>query len=163
MPKKTVSASGLRYPADTSRCRSLPSSDAERGAACPIRLNVSARRGANGDAGIAATSPPVSSPRRRSIVVAAPCDMYIAAATTSSETQRNPIRGSSTVTLHLDLDDLADPEESDRLHHNRTQDHLAPHLRFDQCLDVLGTDDRQDHGQRRRQGQQHERREAAMR
>src|SRR5215203_2792355 len=158
-PKKTVNASGLRYPAEISRWRSLPSSDADRGADCPMRLNVSARRGANGEAGMGATSLPVSSPSRRAIVVVAPCDMYIAAATTSSETNRNPIRGSSTITLHLDLDDLANPEEADRLHHDRAKDHRAPHLRFDQRLDVLGADDRQHQGQRGREGQQDECRE----
>ena len=85
------------------------------------------------------------------------------AAAISSETNRNPSSGRSTVTLYLDLDDLADPDEADGLHHDGADDHHLAHLFLEQQLHVLGVDERQRHRQRGRQRQQHVAGEAAVR
>src|SRR6478672_10351073 len=90
-----------------------------------------------------APAPMVISPRRRSIVVVPSDDSASAAATTSSEANRNASRGRSIVTLHLDLDDLADPQEADRLHHDRPHQHHLAHVLAEEQLHVLGIDHRQ--------------------
>src|SRR5688572_10629162 len=110
-----------------SRSRSLPSSRDGLGAAFPSRLSVFSSRSlcTVGTAGSEPGTP--SSPRRRSMAVL-PRSSDIPIAATSSEMKRNPIRGSSTVTLHLDLDDLANPDEPDGLHDDGAHHHHLPHL-----------------------------------
>src|SRR5688572_14266100 len=85
----------------------------------------------------------------------------IAAPTISSETNRNARIGSST--LHLDLDDLADPDVADELHDDRGGDHLLPHALREEELHVIRVDEHQRDGERRRKRQQDIAGEAAVR
>ena len=103
-------------------------------------------------------SSPTTSSRRRSSVPAPLGASAIAPAVDSSVTKMNPSTGISSVTLYLDLDDLANPEVPDRLHDDRAQDHHLAHVLVEQQRHVVGVDERQRDGQRRRQRQQHPRR-----
>src|SRR5690348_6243838 len=115
-------------------------SDGFCGPSLPSLLSVLVSRTAFGGA---IAWGPRSSPRRRSMVAVAPCDIDRATAATSSETKRNPIRGSNRVTLHLDLDDLTNPDEADRLHHERHHQHRLPQFVGEQQMDVVGADEGQ--------------------
>src|SRR4029450_117734 len=107
------------------RSLSLPSSRDGFGAALPRRLSVLSRRSLPA-AGIAGSPPGTpSSPRRRSMAVS-PRISVIPIAVAGSEMKRRPIRGSRNVTLHLDLDDLFDPDDPDGLHDDGAHHH---HLR----------------------------------
>src|SRR5262247_1188895 len=82
-------------------------------------------------------------------------DSTIAAAAMRSETKTNPSSGRSNVTLHLDLDDLTNPEVPDRLHDNGAHDHHLAHSFLEQQVHVIGVDPGEGHAKRRRQPQQH--------
>src|SRR6186997_938872 len=72
-------------------------------------------------------------------------DSTMAAAAMSSETNTNPSSGRMTVTLYLDLDDLANPEVANRLHDDGAHDHHLAHLFLEQQIHVLGIHPRQQH------------------
>src|SRR5206468_8238092 len=97
-----------------------------------------------------------SSDLRRCSIVTVCGDIASAAPAISSDTQMNARIGRRSMTLYLDLDDLPDPDESDRLHHDRDGDHHSAHRLGDEHLDMLWTDERERHGERRRQRQEHE-------
>src|SRR5438094_10414822 len=86
-----------------------------------------------------------------------------ASAVISSDPHTNASTGNKSVTLHLDLHDLLDPEKTNRLHHNRRHDHHLPDLVLEQHLHVLGVDNRQRESQKRGQRQQHVAGEPAVR
>src|SRR5690349_21616695 len=99
-----------------SRCCSLLISAVDRGAAAPSFLNQSMTKGGRPDVGLTARSAsPITSPRRRSIVVALGV-MAIAPPAISSEMNRNAINGRNSSTSHLDLHHAANPEVPDDLH-----------------------------------------------
>src|SRR5262245_22331323 len=81
---------------------------------------------------------PVTSPRRRSIAPAVLGMKAIAAAVTSSEAKANARSGRRSATLHLDPDDLANPEEPDRLHDQARDEHPLAHRIVEEQLHVLG-------------------------
>src|ERR1700732_4270386 len=140
-----------------SRCCSLPLSDADRGATSPRRLNaftifLSSARSSAGRLMVV----PVTPPSRRSIAPTESGASASAAAVTSSDPNMNASNTINTVTLHLDLDDPADPEKPNRLHDDRDhQRHLA-HLVVEEQLHVPRVEERQRDGQGRRQGEQDE-------
>src|SRR5262245_38533932 len=100
-----------------------------------------------------AATPPISS-RRRSMTPA-PCGASaIAAPATRSETNTKPSSGSSSITSHLDLDDLADPEVADRLHDDGAAHHHLTHALLEQEAHVFRVDEHQrarEHGGQRQQ------------
>src|SRR6188472_3605237 len=97
-------------------------------------------------------------------MIAAPLgDSTMAAAAMSSETNTNPSSGRKTVTLYLDLDDLANPEIANRLHDDGAHDHHLAHLFLEQQIHVLGIHPRQHHTQRGRECQQYIAGETAVR
>src|SRR5712692_10581637 len=106
---------------------------------------------------------PVTSPSRRSIAAAESGASASAAAATSSDPNMKASNAINTVTLHLDLDDPADPEEPNRLHHEGNEQRHLAHAVLEEQLHVLRVEHRQDDAQRRRQGQQDEGGEAAVR
>ena len=82
----------------------------------------------------------------------------------SSETKRNAEQRQQQLTLHLDLDDLADPEESDRLHDDRAPISIVcPMCSVNSSFMCSGLMNDQRDRQRRRQRQQHVAGEAAVR
>src|SRR5688572_28758621 len=162
MPKKTVSASEPRYPAKTRRSWSLPSSRDGFGAACPRRLSVLSRRSLRTAGAPGSRSDTPSSPSRRSMAFS-PRSSDIPIAAISREMNRNPTRGSRNVTLHLDLDDLTDPDEPDRLHDDGAHHHHLPHPDREERPHVVGADEHQRDGQECRKSEQHIAGEPAMR
>src|SRR5687767_15013046 len=114
-----------------------------------MRLTAAASFGSDRRSRGARTGPPPISPNRRSINAAAPGASAIAAAATSSEPNRNASRGSNRFTLHLDLDDLANPEVADRLHDDGDANRHLPHAVLEQQLGVLRADERQRERERR--------------
>src|SRR5215203_4975176 len=93
--------------------------------------------------GLSSSSGPeiVSSSRRRSIAVARRGMSAIAPAVITSVPNTNARSGRSIVTLHLDLDDLLDPQVSDGLQAERREQHHLPHLFAEQQVHVLGVDE----------------------
>src|SRR5690606_12017846 len=124
-PMKIGSASLPRYPALMRRCCTLPRSASEFGAKEPRRFSALTIAALSGGGALEGT-PCVSSPRRRSIAAVAGGDIAMAAAVTSSDTNRNASSGSSRVTSHLDPDHAADPQVADRLHDDGGDQHQLP-------------------------------------
>src|SRR5688572_26502526 len=87
--------------------------------------------------------PVVSSSRRRSIATARLGISRNAAAPTSAEPTTNASRGNST--LHLDFDDVTDPEVTDDLHADRDHQQNLPHPLPEQQVHVFGVDEHQRH------------------
>src|SRR6266853_5860571 len=141
----------------TSRCCSLLISDVDLGAAAPTRRSQSiATGGSIDDVGLTALADsPMTSPRRRSIVVALGV-MAIAPAVTSSDTNRNAISGRNSITSHLDLHHLANPEVANHLHDKHAFEHDVAQMLAEQRRHVFGIDQRQRDRQKRRQAQQYE-------
>src|SRR5229473_936472 len=106
---------------------------------------------------------PVTSPSRRSIAAAESGTSASAAAATSSDPNANASSAINTVTLHLDLDDPADPEEPDRLHDERDHQRQLAGAVFEEQLHVIRVEHRQRDGQGRRQRKQDEGGEPAVR
>src|SRR5947207_16014634 len=79
-----------------------------------------------------------------------------------SEANTKASSGSRIVTLHLDLDDLADPDIANHLHHDRHRQQLLAELFVEEQLHMSGIDDLERHAERRRQRHQHPAREPAM-
>src|SRR3954447_12041514 len=105
---------------------------------------------------------PVTSPSRRSMALALG-DNAIATPPMSSEAKTNARSGSSSVTLHLDLDDLANPDIPNHLHDDRDHQQLLAHSRLEQQFHVRRIDDLERDAQRRRQRHQHPAGEPAVR
>ena len=82
---------------------------------------------------------------------------------TSSEANEKRESGSSIVTSHLDLDDLPDPDEADRLHDDRADEHHLAHVLVEKQRSCVGVDERQRDGEGGRQRHQHVAGEAAVR
>src|SRR5581483_4886852 len=72
-----------------------------------------------------------------------------------SDTNRNASTGRSNVTLHLDLDDLSNPHEPDRLQDHTGNQHRLTHALVEEWRHELGIDVRQRDRKRRGQRQQH--------
>src|SRR5262249_50725675 len=102
-----------------------------------------------------------TSSSRRSTMVAERGDSALAAAATSSDPKTNAKRASS-IRLHLDLDDLADPEETDRLHHDGADDHHVPERLVEQQAHLFRRNEREREGESSRQRQQHKPGEAPV-
>src|SRR5690242_4666497 len=86
-----------------------------------MRMNASVRLLVNRDSsGALACTPTISS--RRSTMVAERGASALAATATSADPQTNA-KMTSSMGLHLDLDDLADPEETGGLHDDGASDH----------------------------------------
>src|SRR5947207_8343675 len=81
----------------------------------------------------------------------------------SSDAKRNASSGSSSVTLHLDLDDLLNPDIANDLHHDRRREHHLAHMLAKQRLHVFRVDERERDRQKRRQREQHPPGEATVR
>src|SRR5687768_16728423 len=96
------------------------------------------------------TRAPRISPRRCSTIPPPAGARTIATAPMISAMNRNARSGRRIVTLHLDLDDLADPEEADRLQHHGADDHHLSQAFVEQELHLVGRDERQRHRQKRR-------------
>src|SRR5262245_6307848 len=79
-----------------------------------------------------------------------------APAVTSSETNAKARSGRMIVTLHLDLDDFADPHESNQLHDDGRKNQRAAHRFLEERPHVLPIDDRQGDGEECRQREQDE-------
>src|SRR5262245_50342213 len=153
MPTNRTSASSARYPADTSLPRSFPISPTGLGAARPMRMNASVSVLLNRDSsGAFVCTPTISS--RRSPSLAEPGDRALAAAATSSDPKPNAQLASS-IGVHLVLNAMADPEETDRLNHNRADDHPVPHRLGEQQVHLCRRDEGERAGKTRRQRQQH--------
>src|SRR2546425_9866319 len=78
-----------------------------------------------------------------------------AIAVTPSVPNANARSGSKVSTLHLDFDDLLDPDPADDLHHDRHGDHHLPDRVLEQHLHVLWIEERQSDGQEAWKTQQH--------
>jgi hypothetical protein len=87
----------------------------------------------------------------------------IAAAATSSDAKRTQGAEAAAPRLHLDLDDLTNPEEADRLHHAAHRSASSAPSARETGVHVLGIDERQRNGERCRQREQHVAGEAAVR
>src|SRR5262249_31830262 len=134
-----------------SRCCSLLISEADLGAAAPSFLSQSITKGGRPELGLTALADsPITSPSRRSMVVALGV-MAIAPAATSSDTNRNAINGRNRPTSHLDLHHLADPEVPDDLHDDRAFQHDVAQAFAEERRHEFGVDDRQRDRQKRRQ------------
>src|SRR3954470_10661602 len=96
---------------------------------------------------------PVTSPSRRSMALALG-DNAIATPPMSSEAKTNARSGSSSVTLHLDLDDLANPDIPNHLHDDRDHQQLLAEFLVEEQLHVCRVDDLQRHA--KCGGQRHE-------
>src|SRR4030095_1854860 len=134
IPKNISSASCRRNPACTSRSCSFVISDGDFGIALPTRFNVSATFSKLGPSRTGFADGPAISPRRWRMTAAFPGDRAMTPAATSSVTVANAMRGSSSVTLHLDLDHLADPDEADHLHDDRRPEQHVTDLLLEQRL-----------------------------
>src|ERR1700682_6723596 len=99
---------------------------------------------------------PGTSPSRRSIAAAESGTRASAAAVTRSDPNMNASNTINTVTLHLDLDDPADPEEPNPLHDERDHERHLAHLVLEEQLHMLRIEYRQRDGQARRQREQDE-------
>src|SRR5688572_26649554 len=108
-------------------------------------------------------SPTVSSSSRRSMAEARRGISAIAAAVMIRVPKTNASNGRSIVTLHLDFDDLLDPQVPDGLHDERAEEHHLPHALPEQQVHVLGVDERQRDTEHRRQSEQHVAGEPAVR
>src|SRR5919201_6481954 len=97
---------------------------------------------------------PVTSPRRRSIVVEVG-ESASATPAMSSEAKMNARSGSSSVTLHLDLDDLANPDVANHLHDDRDHQQLLADSRLEEELHMRRIDDLERHAERGGQRHQH--------
>src|SRR6185503_11529836 len=82
--------------------------------------------------------PTVSSSSRRSIAVARRGIIAIAPAVMIRVPKTNASNGSNIVTLHLDLDDLLDPQIADGLQTERAEQHHLPHALAQQQVHVVG-------------------------
>src|SRR5437899_11491685 len=105
---------------------------------------------------------PVTSTRRCSMVAAERGEKIIAAPTTSSDTKRNASIGSSNITVDLDLDHLADPDEANRLKPDGPEQHELAHVLPKQHVHVFRIDHRQRYRERRRKREQDVTRKAAV-
>src|SRR6185369_3305579 len=79
----------------------------------------------------------------------------LAATATSADPQTNA-KMTSSMGLHLDLDDLADPEETGGLHDDGASDHHFSQRLGEQQLHLRRRDEGEREGESRRQRQQHE-------
>src|SRR5581483_3270628 len=108
------------------------------------------------------TGVPVTSPRRRSMALE-PGDRAMAAPATRSDANTNARSGSIKVTLHLDLDDVADPDIANHLHHDRRHQQLLAEPLMEQEIHVRRIDHRQRRTERRRERHQDPAGEPAVR
>src|SRR4029450_6555357 len=101
--------------------------------------------------------------RRRSASPAfRPLSAYVMPVTIN-EPNTNARIGRSSVTLHLDLDDLLDPEEPNRLHDEAGDDHNVAHALLEEQVHVLRVDEGEREGEKCRQRHQHVPGEPAVR
>src|SRR5439155_1256482 len=127
------SASTRFLPARSSR---LPISEVDFGTMLPSFFRVSTTFFSYPNASSAPLSGvPVTSPRRRSIALELG-DNAIAAAAMMSDAKTNARSGSKNVTLHLDLDDLADPDIANHLHDDCAHQQLLAQLLIEQQVHV---------------------------
>src|SRR6185503_499882 len=106
---------------------------------------------------------PVTSPRRRWIADVAPGDNARAPAAISSDPKRNARSDSNSTVLNLDLDDFANPDVADALHHDRAHQHHLAHALAEEQLHVLRVDEIQGGRERGRQRHQDIAGESAVR
>src|SRR5258705_162288 len=161
MLKKTQIASCRRYPAASSFFWSFPVSAADLGAISPRRFSRSAIMVRSDFR--STTVPLAISNRRCSTTAEARGVRAMPAPKMSSETKTNPSNGNSSVTSHLDLDDVSNPEVPDRLENDGAGEHYSAHRLAKQELHLFGSDRRQRYGERGGKSEQHVPREAAMR
>src|ERR1051325_9931478 len=146
-----------------SRCWSLLISDVDRGAAAPSFRSQSMTNGGRPDVGFTALSAsPITSPRRRSIVVALGVNASAPPAI-SSDTNRNAIKGRNSGTSHLDLHHATNPEVPDDLHHEHALEHQVSQMLAEERRHVFRVDDRQCDRKKRRQAKKHVSGEPPMR
>src|SRR4051812_15070967 len=114
-------------------------------------------------AGAAVSRPAVNSSIRRSMALARLGINAYAAAMTISEPKANASSGNIIDTLHLDLDDLPDPDVPDRLHHDGGQQQHLPHVLAKEDVHVVRIDEHQRDAEHRGQREQDVASQTAMR
>src|SRR6478735_165253 len=134
------------------------------GARSPTRLTMptmawKALRSAGG----ATSRSAVSSSIRRSIALARLGMSAYAAAMTISEPKANASSGNIIDTLHLDFDDLTDPDVPDRLHHDGGQQQHLTHVLAEEDVHVVRVDEHQRDAEHRGQREQDVASHTAMR
>src|SRR5829696_6140773 len=108
-----------------------------------MRFSMPIRLWKRGAVSSGAAPPTVSSSRRRSIAVARRGIIAIAPAVMIRVPNTNASSGRNIVTLHLDLDDLLDPQEAGGLQRQRAEQHHLPHPLAQEQVHVVGIDERQ--------------------
>src|SRR5688572_29121862 len=154
IPRNTGSASLPRYPACTRRSCSLPISFRFLGTFSPIRLRNATACSVPGSEAVSGYAPPTTSRSRAFMPVERAVRAYVSPMTTTDPSTKAS-SGSIIDTLHLDLDDLFDPDEPDCLHHDARNDHHLPHALLEQQVHMRGIEERERDGEKGRQRHEH--------